>query len=127
MVASCEMMDACESKISGRVNNKKRGPWEENHGRVRPVILPARKQFCVQGSIRKMRVPRAFLFLALVASLTSTAYAAGAPPPVDFPVARNFHNFVPGRLGSFFSSDRRAVRARSGHPVTRGARALHLS
>ena len=50
-----------------------------------------------------MRVPRAFLFLALVASLTSTAYAQGAPPPVDFPVARNFHNFVPGRLGSFFS------------------------
>jgi hypothetical protein len=42
-------------------------------------------------------------------------------------VARNFHNFVPGRLGSFFSSDRRAVSARSGHPVTRGAHALHFS
>ena len=95
--------NACESKISGRVNNKKRGPWEENHGRVRPVILPRASSSASKGSIRKMRVPRAFLFLALVASLTSTAYAQGAPPPVDFPVARNFHNFVPGRLGSFFS------------------------
>ena len=77
--------NACESKISGRVNNKKRGPWEENHGRARPVILPRASSSASKGSIRKMRVPRAFLFLALVASLTSTAYAQGAPHPLTSP------------------------------------------
>merc|ERR1711966_330478 len=38
-------------------------------------ILPRASSSASKGSIRKMRVPRAFLFLALVASLTSTAYA----------------------------------------------------